>query len=87
MAKGMLIAIQSDALAPSLKKFFVLAATQCSSCHEVFYVVQSRDLPLIILHTPLVQELKKQLAREHASNTGHEARYDFVDGESAVKYA
>lgn len=87
MVKVMLIAIQSGALTLFLKKFFVLAATQCSACHEVFYVVQSRDIPSIILHGPLVQELKKQLAREHSANTRHEARYDFVDGESAVKYA
>jgi hypothetical protein len=76
----MLIALRSDSLAASIKGFFVLAATECGECHEVFYIAQSRDLNMSILHAGYAQELKERLAREHASHLRHGARYDFEDG-------
>jgi hypothetical protein len=76
----MLIALKSDALAASLKEVFVLAATECGECHEVFYIAQSRDLNMSVLHGAYAQELKERLALEHDSHVQHAARYDFEDG-------
>ena len=75
----MLIALRSDSLAASIKEFFVLAATECGECHEVFYIAQARDLNMSILHSAYARELKDRLASEHDSHLEHVARYDFED--------